>query len=111
MTPGQSARDSQSAEDTYSPDLMERLRHAFASVARGDSDARLPAKPLAALLHETRELVALAMRDEGMNQPRAVAAVRARVRLVLDDGGLTGQIAGVLVARASQWVDEIYRAA
>ena len=64
----------------------------------------------ATVKHEV-ELVALAMRDEGVNQALAAATVRAHVRFVLYDGGLREQEAESVVARASEWVEEIYRAA
>ena len=90
---------------------MERLRRAFASVVRGDTAVSLPSDPMVARVKHQVELVAIAMRDERMDRLRAAATVGARVRLVLVDGGLAGLDAGLLVARASRWVDEIYRAA
>jgi len=60
--------------------------------------------------HEV-ELVALAMRDDGVDRVRAAATVRAHVRFVLYDGGLREQEAESVVVRASEWVDRIYQAA
>jgi len=57
------------------------------------------------------ERVARAMRDAGMDNSSASASVRAHIRFVLYDGGLTEREAEPLVARASHWVDTIYAAA
>ena len=57
------------------------------------------------------ELVAKAMRDDGIDQAKAAASVRAHVRFVLYDGGLREQEAESVVARASEWVDRVYQAA
>jgi hypothetical protein len=57
------------------------------------------------------ERVARALRDSGMDNSAASATVRAHIRFVLYDGGLTERDAEPVVARASQWVDRIYAAA
>jgi hypothetical protein len=60
--------------------------------------------------HEV-ERVARALRDSGVDNSAAAATVRAHIRFVLYDGGLTEQVAEPVVARASTWVDMIYAAA
>jgi hypothetical protein len=55
--------------------------------------------------------VARAMRDAGMSQDDAAAAVRAHIRFVLYDGGLREREAEPVVERANAWVEEIFRAA
>jgi hypothetical protein len=57
------------------------------------------------------ERVAWALRDSGMDSSAAAAAVRAHIRFVLYDGGLTERDAEPVVARASDWVDRVYAAA
>ena len=57
------------------------------------------------------ERVARALRESGMDNSSASATVRAHIRFVLYDGGLTEQDAEPVVARASHWVDRIYAAA
>jgi hypothetical protein len=57
------------------------------------------------------ETVAIRMRDAGIERAHAGATVRAHIRYVLYDGGLREQEAEPVVARATDWVDEVYRAA
>jgi len=57
------------------------------------------------------ERVARALRESGMDNSSASATVRAHIRFVLYDGGLTERDAEPVVARASHWVDRIYAAA
>jgi hypothetical protein len=57
------------------------------------------------------ETIAIRMRDAGIEREHAGATVRAHIRYVLYDGGLREQEAEPVVARASDWVDEVYRAA
>ena len=97
------------------------------AVARARS-ARASARRVGALVAETRdawaiadvvysdmrnevERVARALRDSGVDNSVAAASVRAHIRFVLYDGGLTEQVAEPVVARASTWVDMIYAAA
>jgi hypothetical protein len=56
------------------------------------------------------ELVASAMLASGVSGEAAAAAVRARVRFVLYDGGLREQDAEPVVETASDWVDAVYAA-
>jgi hypothetical protein len=90
--------------------------------------ARASARRVRALVTETREAwaiadlvysdmrgeverVARALRDSGVDNSAAAATVRAHIRFVLYDGGLTERDAEPVVARASDWVDRIYAAA
>jgi hypothetical protein len=57
------------------------------------------------------ERVARAMRDSGVDSSAAAATVRAHIRFVLYDGGLTERDAEPVVARATHWVDRVYAAA
>ena len=57
------------------------------------------------------ERVATEMRDAGVDDRAAVATVRAHIRFMLYDGGLTERDAEPVVARASVWVEQIYAAA
>ena len=57
------------------------------------------------------ERIAHTLRDAGVDGRAAVARVRAHIRFVLYDGGLTEQDAEPVVARASFWVEQIYTAA
>ena len=57
------------------------------------------------------ERVARAMRNSGVDNSAAAATVRAHIRFVLYDGGLTERDAEPVVARATDWVDRIYAAA
>jgi hypothetical protein len=57
------------------------------------------------------EHVAREMRESGVENRAAAATVRAHIRFVLYDGGLTERDAELVVARASSWVDQIYAAA
>ena len=57
------------------------------------------------------ERVAREMRESGVENRAAAATVRAHIRFVLYDGGLTERDAEQVVARASSWVDQIYAAA
>ena len=64
-----------------------------------------------AILRAEVERFAHAMRSAGVDDRVAVAAVRARIRFVLYDGGLTEQDAEPVVQRASRWVEQVYAAA
>jgi hypothetical protein len=57
------------------------------------------------------ERVARALRASGVDNSSAAATVRAHIRFVLYDGGLTERDAEPVVSRASDWVDLIYAAA
>jgi hypothetical protein len=57
------------------------------------------------------ERVAREMRDAGVDDRAAVATVRAHIRFMLYDDGLTERDAEPVVARASVWVEQIYAAA
>jgi hypothetical protein len=97
------------------------------AVARARA-ARASSRRVRALVTETREAwaiadlvysdmrgeverVARAMRDSGIESSTAAATVRAHIRFVLYDGGLTERDAEPVVARASHWVDRIYTTA
>jgi hypothetical protein len=51
------------------------------------------------------------MRDAGLDEPEATAAVRARVRFVLYDGGFREMEAEPVVDHATTWVKALYEAA
>ena len=57
------------------------------------------------------ERFATEMRDAGVDDRAAVATLRAHIRFMLYDGGLTERDAEPVVARASVWVEQIYAAA
>lgn len=57
------------------------------------------------------ERVAHALRASGVDNSAASATVRAHIRFMLYDDGLTERDAEPVVARASDWVDRIYAAA
>ena len=63
------------------------------------------------VLRDEVERVARTLREAGVDDRAAVATVRAHIRFVLYDGGLTEQDAEPVVARASRWVEQIYAAA
>jgi hypothetical protein len=97
------------------------------AVARARA-ARAGARRVRALVTETRdawaiadllnsdmrgevERVARALRASGVDNSAASATIRAHVRFVLYDGGLTERDAEPVVARASHWVDDVYAVA
>ncbi|MEO6526687.1 MAG: hypothetical protein ABIP93_08705 [Gemmatimonadaceae bacterium] len=101
--------------------------HSMEAVSRARS-ARASARRVRVLVAETRDAWAIAdvvysdMRDEvervaralrasGVDNSAAAATVRAHIRFVLYDDGLTERDAEPVVARASTWVDMIYAAA
>lgn len=101
--------------------------HSAEAVARARA-ARASARRVRALVTETREAwaiaelmyadmrgeverVARALRASGVDNSAASATVRAHIRFVLYDGGLAERDAEPVVARASDWVDQIYLAA
>jgi hypothetical protein len=57
------------------------------------------------------ERVAHALRASGVENSEASATVRAHIRFVLYDDGLSERDAEPVVARASSWVDLVYAAA
>ena len=74
-------------------------------------DAWANADAMHAVLRAEVEGVARAMRDAGVEDHEAVVTVRARIRFVLYDGGLTEQDAEPVVERASLWIEQVYAAA
>jgi hypothetical protein len=80
--------------------LAVQMRGAWAEAAAAHS-----------VLRDEVERVARTLRDAGVDDRAAVATVRAHIRFVLYDGGLTEQDAEPVVARASRWVEQIYAAA
>ena len=64
-----------------------------------------------AVLRAEVERIARTMRDAGVEDRAAVATVRAHIRFVLYDGGLTEQDTEPVVERASLWVEQVYAAA
>jgi len=84
-----------------------RLRRA-AVVMR---DTWAEAEAVHSVLRDEVERVARAVRDGGVDDHKALAAVRAHIRFVLYDGGLAEQDAEPVVARASLWIEQIYAAA
>ena len=57
------------------------------------------------------ESAASTLRDAGLDEAEATAAVRARVRFVLYDGGFREMEAEPVVDHAAAWVKELYEAA
>ena len=84
-----------------------RLRRAAAQMRNAWEDA----EAVHAVLRHEVERVARAMRNDGIDDLAAVATVRAHIRFVLYDGGLTEQDAEPVVERASLWVEQVYAAA
>jgi hypothetical protein len=74
-------------------------------------DTWTEAEAVHSVLRNEVERVARSMRDAGVDDHHALAAVRAHIRFVLYDGGLAEQDAEPVVARASLWVEQIYAAA
>ena len=74
-------------------------------------DTWAKAEAVHSVLRDEVERVARTLRDAGVNDRAAVATVRAHIRFVLYDGGLSEQDAEPVVARASHWVEQIYTAA
>jgi hypothetical protein len=106
----------------------QKLSSQSSEAASRARSARASARRVRTLVAETREAwaiadvvysdmrreverVARAFRDSGVDNSAAAATVRAHIRFVLYDGGLTEQVAEPVVARASTWVDMIYAAA
>jgi hypothetical protein len=101
--------------------------HSAEAVSRART-ARASARRVRALVAETRdawaiadvvysdmrsevERVARALRAMGVDNSSASASVRAHIRFVLYDNGLSERDAEPVVARASTWVDMVYAAA
>jgi hypothetical protein len=63
------------------------------------------------MLRRQVAVVANGMRAAGMSETEATTVVRAHIRFVLYDGGLREVEAEPVVARATTWVEETYRAA
>jgi hypothetical protein len=57
------------------------------------------------------ERIAREMRDAGADREATLSTVRARLRFVLYDGGLTEQDAEPVVQRATTWIEQLYPAA
>jgi hypothetical protein len=74
-------------------------------------DAWKNAEAMHAILRAEVEEIARSLRDAGVDDRAAVATVRARIRFVLYDGGLTEQDTEPVVQRASLWVSQVYDAA
>jgi hypothetical protein len=78
---------------------MER----FAAWASADAAHRV--------LRAEVEWIASEMRDAGADREATLSTVRARLRFVLYDGGLTEQDAEPVVQRATIWIEQLYPAA
>ena len=106
----------------------QSLTNKSGEAVRRAQSTRASARRIRALVSETRqawaladlvysdmrsevERVARALRDSGMDNSSASATVRAHIRFILYDGGLTERDAEPVVARASHWVDRVYAAA
>ena len=74
-------------------------------------DVWASAEVMHSVLRDEVERVARLMRDSGVDDQTALATVRARIRFVLYDGGLTEQDAEPVVERVSLWVEQVYAAA
>lgn len=99
-----------------------------ASAAARARETRASSLRMRALVRETRDYwvtadlvyssmrrqvkqVAATMRVAGLDQERAAAEVRARVRFILYDGGFGEIEVEPVVQRASGWVEELFAAA
>lgn len=69
------------------------------------------AEAMHAVLRVEVEQIARSLRAAGVADRDAVATIRARIRFVLYDGGLTEQDTEPVVQRASLWVAQVYAAA
>ncbi len=99
-------RDAQArARTTHASSRRIRVLAEETRAAWVDSDS-----VLGAMRHEV-EAVAASMREAGVERDGAGATVRAHMRFVLYDGGMTEQDAESLIERASDWVDQVYLAA
>jgi hypothetical protein len=102
---------------SQSAEAVARARHAHASARRvrdlgsDTRDALALADVVNSDMRQEVERVARALRDSGVDNSAAAATVRAHIRFILYDGGLTERDAEPVVARASTWVDMIYAAA
>jgi hypothetical protein len=102
---------------SQSAEAVSRARAAHASARRVRTlvaetrDAWTIADVVYADMRREVERVARALRDSGIDNSAAAASVRAHIRFVLYDGGLTERDAEPVVARASTWVDMVYAAA
>lgn len=100
-----------------SADAMARARSSRVAAARLRRAAMqmrttwAEAEAVHSVLRDEVERVARTLRDAGVDDRAAVATVRAHIRFVLYDGGLSEQDAEPVVARASRWVEQIYTAA
>jgi hypothetical protein len=129
MTHEESARFSRVFDRAVAACAQAQLLSArcAATVVRA-REARLAATRVRALAAQTRdawqtadrvfevmrrevENVSGEMRNAGWDVRDAAAAVRARVRFVLYDGGLREQEVEPVVERASAWVERLYDAA
>jgi hypothetical protein len=101
---------------SQSADAVSRARHARASLRRVRAlvaETRAAWAIADAVFEDMRkevEIVARGLRESGMEKSAAAASVRAHIRFVLYDDGLTEGDAEPVVARASAWVDRIYSA-
>lgn len=84
-----------------------RLRRAAAQMREAWEEA----EAAHSVLRDEVELVARTLREAGLDNRAAVAAVRSQLRFVLYDDGLTEQDAEPVVARATFWVEQVYAAA
>jgi hypothetical protein len=80
-------------------------------VARGTRDAWAASDRVFTSMRRQVEQVALRMRDAGMNEQSAGAAMRAHMRFVLYDGGLREVDVEPVVERAGSWLAAWYEAA
>lgn len=85
----------------------ERLRRTIVRMRQAWADA----DAMHSVLRSAVERLAREMCEAGVDDREAVATVRARIRFVLYDGGLTEQDAEPVVQRASNWVEQVYAAA
>jgi hypothetical protein len=92
------------ARATRSSARRTRTLVSDARKAWADSDA------IFSFIREEVEVVAARMREAGVDQHAAAAAVRAHVRFVLYDGGMNEAAAEPVVQRASAWVEMLFAA-
>ena len=102
---------SQSAEAVARARATRASARRVRALATETRDAWAIAELMYADMRGEVESVARALRASGVDKSAAAATVRAHIRYMLYDDGLTERDAEPVVARASEWVDQIYLAA
>ena len=101
---GQSTRTVRHARATRTSSA--RLRQAVVQIRVAWADAA----SVHAILRGEVERIARAMRDAGADDRATVATMRAHIRFVLYDGGITEHEAEPVVERVITWIEQVYAA-